>query len=426
MNTTLRLFLELVNDAIHGRKTEEVLKQEHDIKRLIRYMNRTGVSAIVQENFCTALENGEPLEEKQEIITMWRQFAQNTAMRQMQQSFAIRKLQAEARKRNLTLVYFKGCILADLYPKYLLRSSSDTDIFVYETEKEEAIRMLEDLGYVWCESGSKAMVPVYYNEQLDHKIEMHFCLWEDYEGVQMRILEGFDLTNRDTLIPLNVCNGIEVMSMSHTNHLLYQIFHIVKHFAVEGIGLRYVTDVALFAERYIDEINWSDFWRKMRKLGYEKFTVTLFTLGIRYFELDGRVLCGRKFPKEEEIAPILEDLVICGEIKEHKEANWQILGIMTPYLEGEEAGSENTFHQKLSLLFPSVGSISDHYAYAKRHPILLPIAWIHRIFGFIKKRSFDDGDNWYSASEKMEIAQHRIHLMREQELLNDKKKQLKD
>lgn len=426
MNTTLQLFLELVNDAIHGRETKKVLKQEHDIKTLIRYMNSTGVSAIVQENFCIALEHGVSLEGKQEIIAMWKQFAQKVAMGQMQQSFAIRKLQKEAKKRNLTFVFFKGCILADLYPKYVLRASSDTDIFVYEGEKDATVQMLEELGYVWCEEGSKSMVPVYYNKQLGHKIEMHFCLWEDYEGVQMRILEGFDLTNRDTLIPLNVCNGIEIMSMSHTNHLLYQIFHIVKHFAVEGIGLRYVTDVALFAERYLDEINWSDFWKKMKKLGYEKFTVTLFALGIRYFELDERVLCGRKLPKEEEIAPILEDLVICGEIKEHKEANWQILGIMTPYLEGEEAGSENALHQKLSLLFPSASSISDHYAYAKKHPILLPIAWIHRIIGFIKKRSFDDGDNWYSASEKMEIAQHRIQLMREQELLNDKKKQIKD
>ena len=46
------------------------------------------------------------------------------------------------------IVFFKGPVLADLYPNYLERSSSDTDIWVPEGQYAKTEQSLLDLGYV--------------------------------------------------------------------------------------------------------------------------------------------------------------------------------------------------------------------------------------------------------------------------------------
>ena len=45
--------------------------------------------------------------------------------------------------------------------------------------------------------------------------------------------------------------------MTLTDHLLYLILHALKHFLYSGFGIRQVCDIALFSERYRDEIDWS-------------------------------------------------------------------------------------------------------------------------------------------------------------------------
>ena len=72
-------------------------------------------------------------------------------------------------------------------------------------------------------------------------------------------------------------------------------------------------------------------------------------------------------------------------------------------------------------MFPSSKVLPEEYAYAKKVRILLPIAWVHKGINFLKKRSKSKED-WYSASEKLEIAEHRLKLMKQQNLAVDKKK----
>lgn len=415
MNDTLQFFLQVLNDSIHGRCTKKEMWGGLKVELLGEYMNKTGVGSLVYQNLENAAE-GETQRELQKLAEAWKKYVTGTVFRQMQMNHACKILLRTARERGLTLICFKGAILADLYPQYNLRQSADSDIYVYPKEKEQAIALLEELGYQYCEEGSNEQVPVYFHPQKGHKIELHYCLWEDYEGKNMKILESFDLTGREKLISLNVCNGMEVYSMSHTDHLIFQIFHIVKHFMVEGIGLRYVTDITLFVERYFDEIDWTDFWKKMKKIKYDTFVETLFSMGICYFELREDCLKGRKKKTEEEIENVLLDLVICGEIKGHKEAGWQILGIMTPYLEGEQKVCENRLCQRLRVMFPGVSALPEEYGYAKRCHLLLPVAWFHKGMNFLKKRR-NAKDDWYSASEKIEIVEHRLELMKQQNLV---------
>jgi hypothetical protein len=84
--------------------------------------------------------------------------------------------------------------------------------------------------------------------------------------------------------------------------------------------------------------------------------------------------------------------------------------MMTPYFTGEKTASKSKWKRKLAVIFPRPKDLQDHHGYARRHPILLPVAWVHRIVKYIYLYVHDT-KRTYSATEKLDKAEHRIDLM---------------
>ena len=59
-------------------------------------------------------------------------------------------------------------------------------------------------------------------------------------------------------------------------------------------------------------------------------------------------------------------------------------------------------------LFPGVEYLQSAYPYAKKHPILLPVAWVHRLLRYLwlQERRED-----FSTAKSVRIWQERIRLM---------------
>lgn len=326
----------------------------------------------------------------------------------------IRRVLDAAKEKGIKLVVFKGCVLADLYPEYVRRNSCDTDFFVERTQNEEAISLIESLGYVINEH-SNAEVTVFYNEEKEHTIELHTCLWEDYEGRQLDILKSFNLTAPESLININAC-GMDVTTLGYENHLIYQIFHIVKHFSLEGIGLKYLADITLYVSIYGKEIDMEHFWDCMDKLSYTKFAYSLFVLCVEFLGMDDTILKYREVSYGDEVTAFFQDFLCAGDMYEDKTAGWQIMGMMTPYFTGQRGTSNSSFKRKLEVIFPKSSDLPDEYAYAKKVKILLPIAWVHKIINYLIKYR-KNKKTWYSASEKLDVAEHRLKLMKDMDLI---------
>ena len=132
-------------------------------------------------------------------------------------------------------------------------------------------------------------------------------------------------------------------------------------------------------------------------------------------------MCGREILQGKVLEDLVMDFVNAGKIiEEEKAAGWQILGIMTPYLEGKQGYEISKWKRNIKVMFPSGNSLSEDYQYAKNHKVLLPIAWIHRGINFGKKRIFKRKD-WYSMGEKLEIVNYRLMLMEELALIGKEK-----
>lgn len=332
------------------------------------------------------------------------------AVKSFSQRVDLERVLLAAEERGLKLVCFKGYVLAQTYPEWKTRISNDSDIFVYERDWKNAEELLVELGYEKDLENSKNLVPVYVNKARNHVIELHFSLWEDYEGAQMEKLEAMRLTDEEILIPVQVGNA-SAWTLNPTNHLIFQMFHIIKHFAVQGIGTKYLFDTAFFVNAYKTSLDREYFWKCMAQLHYSDFCVCWFSLCAQYLNMDDSILCGRELADlEQKKERLLDDLM---EFTEKKEFNYKVIALMSPYLEGRESASGGTLSRKLALIFPTPDALQDDFDYAKRHHMLLPFAWVHKWCRFIKNRISGKSS---SVSEKLSEADRRIAMMQDMNL----------
>ena len=350
----------------------------------------------------------------QEIQEEWKEITCVTAIREMSRNADLERVLQAAAEWNIKLICFKGNVIARLYPEWKTRISGDSDIYVYERDKSKAVKLLQDLGYRQYMEDSKEMVPVYVHPFRNHKIELHFSLWEDYEGYQMELLDSMQLTREESLIKIKIGNA-DAWTLSPTNHLIFQMFHIIKHFVVQGIGTRYMLDITCFVNHHLNELDKDMFWSCMEQLHYTDFCIHYFRLCIKYLNLKQDILPNHDCPDDlEKQDKLLSDMMA---FSNREKADYKVITLMSPYLEGRETRSGGSIMRKLRLIFPKPDVLQVDFAYAKKHHILLPIAWVHKWGRFVKNRLTGKST---SAVNKLEEADSRIAIMQEMKLLGDK------
>lgn len=226
-------------------------------------------------------------QEEEELLKSWKEEATQGILREYQKIPLLQKVTEAAYKNKIPMLFFKGIILANLYPAIGLRTSGDTDIYVDRVYEPQIRQLLHMCGYEQEYRLDKRNVLTYYYRQEGielHKIELHFSLFEDLEGEEIDLLTALDLTSLEKSVSL-VCCGIQTLSMGHTEHLIYQIFHMVKHFVEQGIPMRYMLDISLFCNNYEEQIDIPYFWACMEQLGYTSFCQCFFSICQEYFNL---------------------------------------------------------------------------------------------------------------------------------------------
>lgn len=341
----------------------------------------------------------------------WKKLTCSTAIRETSRRADLERVLKAAAERDIKLICFKGDILARLYPEWKTRISGDSDLFVYERDKDRAIGLLEELGYQQDKEKSKSQVPVFLHPIRKHKLELHFSLWEDYEGKQIDMLNKMALTDEAELEAIMV-GAVKGWTLSPTNHLIYQMFHIIKHFSVQGIGTKYMWDITYFLKAHIQEIDKDKFWRCMEELGYQEFCTHYFGLCERYLGLNVNImLTSTECVDRKKQEKLLADMMA---FSNKEKLDYKVITLMSPYLEGRETVAGGSLMRKLSLIFPMPDALQEEFSYAKRHRILLPIAWGHKWLRFMKNHI--NGKS-AGAAQKLKEADNRLEMMQEMNLL---------
>ena len=316
-------------------------------------------------------------------------------------------------EKGITAIVLKGIVLSALYPEATMRPFNDLDIKLSPEDRDNVRQILEQMGFEIQKEQCKNNVDIYRSSSL--MIEAHFTLWEDYGGHNVEVLRNEKLDAAPSLIRIEAF-GCNIITLGVTQHLILQMFHIAKHFMVEGIEARYFLDITLFVQKYHNQIDFDYFWNVMKKLSFEDFTVIYFSECIKWFDMPQEALLNRRkaFPADENA--FLKDIIFVGKQNPDDRINFNLLGILAPYVNGEKHVARSKKGRALQAIFPSVSEIGENYAYCWKHRWLLPAAWFHRIGHALVLKAFHRNEV-YGAGEKIAAAEYRINMMQNAGLL---------
>lgn len=407
MKHSIQVSMQLIWSALHGENGVADIDNSINWDEVYPILRNNGLLSMV---YPVIAKNKDILKVPEILMTPWEKIALYCTVSEGKKKYAIRKIVECAQLKKLTLIIFKGCVIADAYPQPNLRSSCDTDILVYENEFVSAMQLLQELGYASLENGEKKKVYNLYSKEFDHKIELHLCLWEDLSGPIADKLMKLNLDHKESLIQVMLCNVL-INTLGYTEHLIFQMFHIIKHFSIEGVTAKYLVDITVYSNKYIDKIDLDRFWNSMELLGYSTFCMVFFEVCNTYLDLNAKIFNNHERYLVVGMDDLLLDIINIGKIFDKQVTNWQVMPMMMPYLSGQKKIYRDKWKRIQHKLFPSPDELSDNYEYAKRNTLLLPIAWIQRLKAYFSKKEEKVSEHLYDKTEKKELLDHKIKLM---------------
>ncbi len=281
------LYLLEVMDATINKK--ELFHPSHDIDfcKFVELSENHMVSSII---YPTVSKVASSLDISTELLGRLKNYTLRHGMAQMRKKSYLLEVLKEFNKHDIPMILLKGPIIAELYPVPSARISVDSDIFI-RVEDEERVRLLltQELSYVAETNPSEVYVLTYHRK--DYHIEVHSSLWEDDKGERYDRLTSLGIDSFDNIEMIEV-NGISTRTMTMTNTLVYLFYHMVKHFMIKGMGIRYLSDISLFISNYHGEIDFDMFWKSMDILGYRTFCIDFLILSYNFCSLDLNMIGG--------------------------------------------------------------------------------------------------------------------------------------
>lgn len=270
-----------------------------------------------------------------DLLERWKQGAKKEKECTGDHQKALSEFLKKATQAHLPFAVFKGCILADLYPDSSMRYSKDTDLLIRIEDTALFYHFLEQMGYLQENEKSKEQVPVFVRPAPYHKVELHFSLWEEYNGPKIQQMNTLHITDPATFVSCQAL-GHTVQTLGYTEHLFYLIFHICKHVVTEADTFGGLVDLTLFVNNYKERIDFSRLWNWLEQLGYSYFAELLFHCCTRYLRMDAIAMEGRATPSYEDVGCLITEYIRACTLKLTSHYNRLLYAVMTLFVDGSD------------------------------------------------------------------------------------------
>lgn len=293
--------------------------------------------------------------------------------RYSQISYELEQICKTFEKAKIPFMPLKGSVIRSYYERPEMRTSCDIDVYVKEADLDKATSALvDDLGYTL---GLKNIYDVSLNSVSGVHIELHFALTERDERVE-RVFEDIWENSRTS-------EGTEYhYLMSNEYFLTYNIYHISKHFASGGCGIR----------------PFMDLWILKNKMGYDSAVVNELLEKCGLVTFGGAALCLSDIwfsnATHTELTEEMEKYIIGAGVYGTLENKVAIYS--------EKQGSR--FGYAFKRIFMSYSSLKIYYPRLEKYPILYPYysvkRWCRILFTKDNKRAFSELKYNSSVSEE--------------------------
>ncbi len=401
---TDRLFLEILKTAINGEdfSCSGILSRE-ETEEILKTAELHRVFPLVFDKVC----NFSPYEDSEKEILKKR--AKLMILQQSLREDGFLKLYTELLRKGLKPVVVKGIVCRYLYPNPEFRASSDEDLLVDAEDMELYDKILNELGLRKQENGKENPYEFSYFSDDGLHIELHISLFStksEYFNRYNEVLKG-----ASDRVVYTEAGKEKLCTLSPTDHFTFLILHTLKHFIGGGVGIRQVCDILLFARHYAKEIDCGVLLQRLKAVKAEKFTAGLFEIGGTYlgFEKEAEIYLPL-FPKlKKDTKALLSDILCAGVYGSATMSRRHSAGMTLSAVQGKK-------NSVLRRLFPPLRNMDNRFSYARRFPVLLPAAWVHRMFMYSNEVSKKQ-DN--TPLQALQVAKERTELLRGLDLISE-------
>lgn len=302
-NVCFQQVVALAAAGARGLEPQLPEKQKIDWPCVAQLAMQQGVLPIVG---CAVMRNSNPVvpsELREQIIEHTRMAAAKNQIRQQRIMWLINQLEHAGIDAKL----IKGYAVADCYDKPECRTSTDTDILISHKQEQAAYEALRSLGFRVDRRNATSHHAVCQHPK-HGMVELHVQLYDEL------IHEGwFGALSEDDLIKekeirIETANG-EYTTLGYTDHALFLVIHMVKHFIGIGINIRMMLDATLFISKHKADIDFDRFWHVLRKLHFECVMNCVLTMLVRTGCFDWHEFPGAGESENEQVDLFVREVI---------------------------------------------------------------------------------------------------------------------
>ena len=408
MEKTNLEFLSLLKSSL---KNEKYDGEKIDFEDLVYIYKMSEIHHVVPMVYNAAYNEDFFKECDANFQAMFKSSAFRYIFSQIQRTNHFLEVYKKLSEKNIKILVFKGIIFRNMYNNPDDRISSDEDILIKKEDYEKVKEFFLSEGFEFIDKGEEC---AYFSKSTGLCIEVSTSLFSHESKAYGHLNKLFEDVFEKS-IKINI-DKIDILTLSHEQHLIYIVFHNMKHFLTGGFGIRQVADFSKYIETYGEYINWEKFWSDLKDLNYDTFALNLIEISLKYLGFNNDKITypdnitsfdelknSQKYyiNSESLINDILDAGVFGASTMDRKHTALMTL----------DAVEDKKKSNRLKAVFPNVNYLKDNYTYLQKYPILLPVAWGQRILSYLKKNKTSSYIN------TMELGKQRIELLKEYKII---------
>lgn len=408
MDNKQRLISTLLSAAIRGKQLQSINTENVDWKEIFVEAQDHKIA----ETLFPAIKNLDSCYQPEaDIMERWTNYSFLSAIQQVNYMDNLSNILRLFNESNIPVISLKGIALRNLYPEPSFRSMSDADLLVHWDDFERSKTLLESLGYYTkVDTNAKE---VRFIHKTDLMIEIHWLLIEPGYIENTETFETCIWNNKEQ----SLLNDVPINILSSEDQVIYLIMHMIMHIKYRGFGLRQLCDLVLHIEAKEKDIDWDSFVKRIEFFGIEKFTKSILLVCKTLFDLRIPI----NIPCDSNYNFIVESLIndiFASGVFGYKSSSRSVIRDTIERMGEEPEAFPSRSKLFINNVFPTGNLLSDRFNYAKKYPVLLPIAWIHRIVtNLFSKYFFSKFISRFSVpKETSEIYTERNKLLKDLDL----------
>lgn len=311
----------------------------------------------------------------------FRETAINQIVMQQQRTEQFLNIYQKLLAANLKPLVIKGLICRQLYPQSDFRCSSDEDIWIKPEDFNTCFQVLTDNNFrctnkqLITDDFLNTVQTINFTNNI-LTIEVHINPFGTSDNLHKQMNNYFKNVFDDS-ISIEIENQT-IYTLNPTNHYLFLIIHLYKHFISAGVGIRQVLDILIFYQHYQKDIDNNKIKTILKDLHINNLYDAIMQIGKKYLGFN-------LIPNNQTIKNIdkLTDNLIENGCFGTSNLN-QVYSYFYPTISTRNQDS-SAIKNIVTILFPPVKQLSMRYPKLKEKPSLYLWFALKRIYNFLKK-----------------------------------------